>query len=525
MQKLTAALRRRWPILLVLTLVGALLGAVSGILADNDSPGVQRYEATQVVIARKDANTVLVPQDALKIVRGEVLERAAERLGNTDDASRESRGVTTTYEKDASSITITCRRLTAAEASDCTQAFVDAFIEVANEDSQQTELIQLEQIEEAVDEAIAERDTFTRENPELFGPQDSVDPMVRARFDELQSIISSHENDIANRQFQLARAAPYQSLGAEPAKREKTGSAIAVPASIPLRTGILGLLGLTVAAIAVLFIERAFPRIDSREDLIDVTDLPILTEIGHLDERKQPFENGSIQLEGPWAEQYRQLRAAVRFMQTTGDPEAAADAAGPDADYTGRPLTILVTSTLPSEGKTTTAALLGLACAEHDRTIVLDADFRRPRLHRLLGSPEGPTLEDRAKMSVDRPSLADIVLRTQHERLYLVPSGQGTREVTGRIRETRAFLRAASGTATIIVDTSPRSVTSDALDLLDRVDYTILVVKSGSISVKQLQQTIEVLSRMGTPIMGIVLVASRSLGRDQRLYYEYYADA
>lgn len=538
MLKLNAALRRRWPILAAFTALGVLLGIVSAVFASTSEPTTHSYRASQVIIARKGASTVLVPQDALKVTRGHVLQRAAEILGDADDPNRAARGVDTTYDQQQSSITVTCKRGRSADAAACVQAFVDAFLTVANEDSQQDDVLQLAQIEENLEETRQTLDLFLQENQAQLEPTDPdtpIDPSLQQQRTELEQTINRLEGEVVERELQLARATPYESLGAEPPQRQSRGGAIAIPASVPLRATVLGIIGLLTGAILVLVLERAHPRLDSREDLLELTDLPVLAEVGYLAPDEQPFKNGTIELEGAWAEPYRRLRAALRFMQSQGGTAPDRSSGTPstrtgesqsdgEAPREGRPLSILVTSTVPGEGKSTTSALLGIACAEHDNTIVLSADFRRPAVDRLLGTPTGPTLHDRAQLSVERPGLTDLILRTSVDRLYLVSSGPSTREVSGRIDATRAFLQSVSGNATMIVDTSPLAAASDALDLLDSVDYTILTVRAGAITEKQLTESIEVLTRMGTPIMGIVLIASKARRREQQLYYEYYTE-
>ncbi len=79
MSKFRAVLRRHWPLLAVTTLVGLVAGVVSAQLATSSEVDEVVYKASEVIIANPNSNAnPLIPQDTLKVTRGEVAERAAE---------------------------------------------------------------------------------------------------------------------------------------------------------------------------------------------------------------------------------------------------------------------------------------------------------------------------------------------------------------------------------------------------------------------------------------------------------------
>ena len=85
--KVTAVLRRRWPILAISLVVGLLAGVVSSQLAPSDI--VQQYRAEQVVVANASGTGgVSVQQDSLKVTRGEIPTIAAEALGDGERADK-----------------------------------------------------------------------------------------------------------------------------------------------------------------------------------------------------------------------------------------------------------------------------------------------------------------------------------------------------------------------------------------------------------------------------------------------------
>lgn len=103
--KVTAVLRRRWPILAISLVVGLLAGVVSSQLAPSDI--VQQYRAEQVVVANASGTGgVSVQQDSLKVTRGEIPTIAAEALGDGERADKLAADMKVTVDTDSQSITI-----------------------------------------------------------------------------------------------------------------------------------------------------------------------------------------------------------------------------------------------------------------------------------------------------------------------------------------------------------------------------------------------------------------------------------
>jgi capsular exopolysaccharide synthesis family protein len=170
-----------------------------------------------------------------------------------------------------------------------------------------------------------------------------------------------------------------------------------------------------------------------------------------------------------FAEAYRTLRANIGFSGVT------------------RPVkTIAVTSAAGGEGKTTTVVNLGIIMAQAGpRVFVVDADFRHPTLHNLVGlSPNGkkvfPGLSD---IIAGKSTLGDVVLPSGYARLALVPAGhvppnpgellgsQGMREVLNQLAAQADF---------VLLDTPPCLSYSDAFVLSSMVDGVLYVVRAGS---------------------------------------------
>jgi protein-tyrosine kinase len=205
----------------------------------------------------------------------------------------------------------------------------------------------------------------------------------------------------------------------------------------------------------------------------------------------------------PGAEQFRTLRS--RLYQLRGS----------------QPLrTVLITSSIPGEGKTFVSGNLAQAIVRQPdrRALLIDADLRRPRLHLPLGAPLAPGLTDYLRGETDEFG----VIQNGHEsNLCFIPGGN---EVTnpsellsnGRLkalldRMTRVF-------DWVILDSPPCLPVADASVLGDMCDGILLVVRSGSTPSELAQKASQELQ--GKNIVGVVLNAVER----GRLYDSYYYD-
>ncbi|MBK7324193.1 MAG: CpsD/CapB family tyrosine-protein kinase [Candidatus Microthrix sp.] len=406
----------------------------------------------------------------------------------------------------------------------------------------------MEQLEEAAESAQKDLDQFDETYPGVATPEEpELDPETGEPVDggvaaanalqlqgqrrQLADTAAAARSEAKVQKAQIAQRQPYESLG-EQSPRLAKRSALEIPTSMPLRASLLGLLGLTLGVILCLILERTNRRIDTRRELADASDLPIIAEVGYVAESRRPEADGAIMLAGVWAESYRRVRSALQFVQAQGAPGAVAAehatgesvAAAVSATET-RGTVFMFTSTAPQEGKTTSAVLTAQALAEVGvRTLLVGADYRRPSLHVMLGAEPGATVSDMTGPVDERPPLDQVVRPTKFPNLYMALSGQPTRDVSDLIAATRQLVaQAAAQRATVIIDTSPLNASSDPLDLLPVVDHVIMVVRSGGSAEADLVESIDTLERLGADVMGTLLVGTPNAGRRQAYYYDYYS--
>jgi tyrosine-protein kinase Etk/Wzc len=186
---------------------------------------------------------------------------------------------------------------------------------------------------------------------------------------------------------------------------------------------------------------------------------------------------------------------------------------------------IVVASSAPKEGKSTTASNLAITMATAGlKTVLLDTDLRRPVLHRVFNVPREPGLTD---YLFDRADVQEIFKQTEVENLYLVPCGvvpPNPAELLGseKMKEFVEYLK--QNYDFIVFDTPPLVAVTDALILASQVDSVLLVASAGKTEIDVLEKAKEMIQRVGGNVIGVLLNnfdASATYGTYYR-YYRYY---
>jgi non-specific protein-tyrosine kinase len=210
-------------------------------------------------------------------------------------------------------------------------------------------------------------------------------------------------------------------------------------------------------------------------------------------------------------EPYRQIRANLRFAMAP-HPEAR---------------TVLVTSALAGEGKTTTAVNMALALAQTGLKVVLiDADLRRPDVQSWFDVPDTAGLSN---LLVDTTVPFVRVLRTTHyENLNVITSGPIPPNPTellsiARLRDLLKELR--TKVDYIFIDSPPVLPVADTSELMKVADGLVLVVRANRIGRRTLRECLSTIHKAGLPVFGTVvnaLKAPRLYPGRYHYYYGYY---
>jgi protein-tyrosine kinase len=183
---------------------------------------------------------------------------------------------------------------------------------------------------------------------------------------------------------------------------------------------------------------------------------------------------------------------------------------------------VLVTSALPKEGKSFTAANLAqVLVRQHGRRVLLiDADLRGPRLHMMLGTTSSPGLVDYLQGDCDEFS---IMQRGPMENLFFIPSGQETSnpaELVSNGRLKTLLQRVEALFDWIIIDSPPAVPVSDAGVLAKACDGVLLVVRSNTTPVDMARR-----ARQEFPDDSLIGVVLNGANGDAMPYTRYYYDS
>jgi capsular exopolysaccharide synthesis family protein len=230
-------------------------------------------------------------------------------------------------------------------------------------------------------------------------------------------------------------------------------------------------------------------RVQGRDELSDVIGAPALGVIPHVDSWVKRTEAELVTRDEPMspaAEAYRLLATNVRFARSARPQEL-----------------IVVTSALPEEGKSTTASNLAVVLAESGlRTLLVDADLRRPRAKLFLGVPDGRGLQEALGGSLD---LSDLIFQTRVPGLWILRSGRTAEDPAALLaspRSERVFSDLRRAADIVICDAPPVLPVADASILAERAD-SVLVVHDPRISSRtSLAEAVRQLHTAGASILG-----------------------
>ena len=186
-----------------------------------------------------------------------------------------------------------------------------------------------------------------------------------------------------------------------------------------------------------------------------------------------------------------------------------------------RPLRrILVTSSGPQEGKTTTAVSLGIAMAQSgNRVLLVDTDMRRPRLHRAFGVSNETGL---STAIVGEAALDACIKSTDLPNLHVLPCGPlppNPAELLHADRFHQIVEQLSARFDRVIFDSPPVGAVADAIVLSTQVDVAIMVLKAGKTTHEVALRSLAALASVNAPIAGAIL---NDLDLESRAYGYYY---
>ena len=277
------------------------------------------------------------------------------------------------------------------------------------------------------------------------------------------------------------------------------------------------LVGLFLGVLAAFFLEYLDQTIKTAQDVERVLDVPVLGLIplesrqqllagnGHHGRRRYAIPLVSlVSPDDPSSEAYRALRTNVTFVNAEQ-----------------RSLRVIcVTSPGPGEGKSTTAANLAITLAQQgSATLLVDADLRRPLVHRAFNLVQEPGLTD---VLVGSSQLREAVRPNVIPKLDVLPAGAlppNPSELLGSEAMRRLMEQLRTHYDIIIFDSPPTLAVTDATVLGASSDAVILVLRAGETEEIAAQRALEQLRRVQARVAGSVL---NGVEKDRDRYYNYY---
>ncbi|MFM8320016.1 MAG: polysaccharide biosynthesis tyrosine autokinase [Chloroflexota bacterium] len=285
----------------------------------------------------------------------------------------------------------------------------------------------------------------------------------------------------------------------------------------PARNAMVGgAAGLFLTAAIAFLIEYLDDTIKTTEDVHRHLKLPVLGLIGNMSAGKkkkdEDTEPGIFVLDNPLspiAEGFRTLRANIEFASV---------------DQPAR--IIEVTSASPSEGKSTVAANLAAIIAQGGKKVLLvDADFRRPYQHRILGVPNRKGLADLFRDPNLLPDVIQVIQQDEHSCLMAITTGElppNPSELLASERMSQILARLAESADMVVLDTPP-VILSDSVILASKIDGVLVVIKPGETRIGATTVMMEQLKRAGARVFGAVLNPVSPKTSHYYSKYNYYS--
>lgn len=385
-------------------------------------------------------------------------------------------------------------------------------------------------------------DELIAASPGLQGPQEDITQSVRKDLDATQALITSTQAEVerlaALPERTTAEDANLTLLQGRVISLRQTSATLldflsgnranflsvvepAVPSieqvsPRPIFSLVLGaVLGLFVAMALSFLVEYLDDTVKTATDVQQLLGLPTLGAISRIRKRKGGHEMYRLAAllfpRSATAEAFRTLKTNIEF--------AAIEA----------PLrTLLVTSALPGEGKTVSAANLAVAFAQGgQRVLLLDADLRDPGIHRIFDIPNAHGLTD--LLRTERTDPDQVTTTTEVENLRILTAGvlpPNPVELLGSRRMRRLLERLQADFDLIVIDSPPLHVVADAAVLGSFLDATVLVIQAGRSRRASVRESAEALARADARVLGVVLnQISDKTPSGFRPYYDEAPDA
>ncbi|WP_376697510.1 GumC family protein [Wenzhouxiangella sp. EGI_FJ10305] len=283
---------------------------------------------------------------------------------------------------------------------------------------------------------------------------------------------------------------------------------------------VLGLMGGIGLALVLEFLDSSIRRVEDIERLVD---RPVLGMVPLVKLRRKDADSdkkvrdderivshySAVHPNSSVSEAFRSLRTSLMFST----PE-------------GLPRTIMITSSGMGEGKTTTAVNLATVLAQNgSRVLLVDADLRKPRIHRDFNLFRSPGLTNRIALNQNDGNDNSAIHSTHVHNMFVMPSGNSTpspAEMLSSERLTKVIDSCRRAFDYIIMDAPPTLGLADSMILARQVDGLVMVARAGRTGKENFRVALKRLAQVKAPVLGIVLNGVDLDSPEYAYYSSYY---
>ncbi len=509
LREYVALLRKRLGLILICTI---LAGAAAFFVSRQSTP-IYEASATVMVNQASSPTASAVYADILTAERlartyanllmsRPVVEQTAAQLG-IDPRSIE-RTINVSPVRDTQLLEITVEGPDPGLIARIANTLPEVFIER----NQELQLGRLSQSKANLEQEIANTEAdIARTTEEL---RQATDDTQKTRLEtSLAQYRSTYSNLVSS--YQQARLAEAQTMD---------NIVLSEPAVVPERpirprtltnTALAAIVGALLALGVAFLIEYLDDTIKTPDDIERVAGLSTLGAIARLKDSHTPRDRIAwLRTSAPESEAYRTLRTNIQFSSVDNPVR-----------------TLLVTSSSPGEGKSTTAANLAVVMAQTgQRVILVDTDLRRPMLHKIFGIPNNTGLTT-ALLAGQDMAIEEQLQPTEVSCLQVLTSGPippNPSELLGSHRMAHLVEVLAADADVIIFDSPPVLAVTDAAVLGRQMDGVLLVTDAGATREQALVNAVAELQKTGANILGVALNRLDMRRNGYYYYYYYYQD-
>ncbi len=323
----------------------------------------------------------------------------------------------------------------------------------------------------------------------------NIEKEIKDQTEKLNSLRESYASFLANSQEGALNILSVVEPANLPSQAEGTSKIIII--------GLAGLVGFSLGAGAAYLLDFLDRTVKTTSDVERIFNLPVIGYISQLMEKGNYATYVAKEPNSILAENFRLLRSNIEFFQISKPVK-----------------TILITSPSQGNGKTTVATNLALSISQGEQEVVLvDADLRRPSVHKALGMNKEPGLSDLIRNKAD----IDGVVRswTDDVDLKVITAGNIPPNITEVVGSKRigSILGDLREKFEIVIVDAPPLIIADSYNLASRVDGVILILEPGQTTEEQARTIKEQLDRSSAHLLGIVF--NKISEQSAHSYYDY----